>query len=191
MAGSFLASEQFCVTLYVLFVWQAQYFSMLPNIFCDSTSFLCGRCKSLATMMTLLSFCVAGAIFSMSRGSFSWPYCHFVWQVHYSNPASEKYFVTPRSFCVAGAICSMPPRSSRDLDPGVACDPTSFFCVAGAIFFDASEKFCWYCQRLVVTLRPFCVACAIISLPSDPTHLVWPYPPSSWKHGLQRGGKLW
>ena len=24
-------------------------FSMLPNIFCDSTSFLCGRCKSLAT----------------------------------------------------------------------------------------------------------------------------------------------
>ena len=66
---------------YFLFVWQVQYFSMLPNIFCDSTSFLCGRCKSLATMMTLLSFCVAGAIFSMPRGSFSWPYFHFVWQV--------------------------------------------------------------------------------------------------------------
>ena len=43
---------------------------------------LCGRCKSLATMLTLLSFCVAGAIFSMPRGSFSWPYFYFVWQVH-------------------------------------------------------------------------------------------------------------
>ena len=72
--------------------------------------------------------------------------------------------MTPRSFCVAGAICSMPSRSSRDLDPGVACDSTSFF------VWQASEKFCWYCQRLVVTLRPFCVACAIISRPSDPTH---------------------
>ena len=72
--------------------------------------------------------------------------------------------MTPRSFCVAGAICSMPSTSSRDLDPGVACDSTSF------LVWQASEKFCWYCQRLVVTLRPFCVACAIISRPSDPTH---------------------
>ena len=71
--------------------------------------------------------------------------------------------MTPRSFCVAGAICSMPSRSSRDLDPGVACDSTSFFVWQ-------AEKFCWYCQRLVVTLRPFCVACAIISRPSDSTH---------------------
>ena len=42
-----------------------------PRVACDPTSFLCGRCKSLATMVTLLSFCVAGAIFSMPRGSFS------------------------------------------------------------------------------------------------------------------------
>ena len=39
-----------------------------PRVACDPTSFLCGRCKSLATMVTLLSFCVAGAIFSMPRG---------------------------------------------------------------------------------------------------------------------------
>ena len=151
---------------------------------------LCGRRNIFRCFRTFFvippPFCVAGA----NHWRQWWPYFLFVWQVQYfrclgevsrdpisilcgrctSNPASEKYFVTPRSFCVAGAICSMPPRSSRDLDPGVACDPTSFFCVAGAIFFDASEKFCWYCQRLVVTLRPFCVACAIISLPSDPTH---------------------
>ena len=53
-----------------------------------------------------------------------------------SNPASEKYFMTPRSFCVPGAICSMPSGSSRDLDPGVACDSTYFF------VWQASEKFC-------------------------------------------------
>ena len=35
--------------------------------------------------------------------------------------------MTTRSFCVAGAICSMPPRSSRDLDPGVACDKSNVF----------------------------------------------------------------
>ena len=173
--------------VYVLLVWQVQIIGDNG----DPTFFLCGRCNIFRCFRTFFvippPFCVAGA----NHWRQWWPYFLFVWQVQYfrclgevsrdpisilcgrctSNPSSEKYFVTTRSFCVAGAICSMPPRSSRDLDPGVACDPTSFVCVAGAIFFDASEKFCWYCQRLVVTLRPFCVGCAIISLPSDPTAL--------------------
>ena len=86
---------------------------------------LCGRRNIFWCFRTFFvippPFCVAGA----NHWRQWWPYFLFVWQVQYfrclgevsrdpisilcgrctSNPASEKYFVTPRSFCVAGAIC--------------------------------------------------------------------------------------
>ena len=167
---------------HLLFVWQVQIIGDND----DPTFFLCGRCNIFDASGKFL-FCVAGALVTRPPRSTLWPHVLFVWQVLYVR-------------CL---------RSSRDLDPGVACDSTSFF------VWQASEKFCWYCQRLVVTLRPFCVACAIISRPSDPTHrlgrvtndlfvaLAIPKTPSvggsqmtpgnlnHWKHGLQRGGKFW
>ena len=48
-----LPPSRFCVTLYVLFVWQAQYFSMLPNIFCATWT--------QGSLVTPPPFCVAGA----------------------------------------------------------------------------------------------------------------------------------
>ena len=69
----------------------------------DPTSFLCGRCNIFDASekflllcgrrnifdvfekfpVTLLPFCVAGAIFSSPPRSASWPYVLFLWQVQY------------------------------------------------------------------------------------------------------------
>ena len=138
VAGSFLASEQFCVTLYVRFVWQAQYFSMLPNIFCATWT--------QGSLVTPPPFCAAGAIHWRQW----WPYFLFVWQVQYfrclgevsRDPISilcgrcymfdafEKFsWPGPRGrlwlhlfFCVAGL------REVLLILPKVGCDPTSFLC---------------------------------------------------------------
>ena len=99
MAGSFLASEQFCVTLYVRFVWQAQYFSTLPNIFCATWT--------QGSLVTPPPFCVAGA----NQWRQWWPYFLFVWQVQYFR-CLGKFLVTLFLFCVAGALVTRPPRST-------------------------------------------------------------------------------
>ena len=145
----------------------------------------CGRCNifdaSEKFSVTLLPFCVAGAIFSCPARSSSWSYVLFVWQVQYFRCLRE--------------IPSWP-------GPMIACDPTSFL-RGRCHLFDASEKFsvtlrkvacgpssflCGRCKCLatMVTLLPFCAAGAIFSMPPRSSSFVWqaqyfrktPVPPS-------------
>ena len=175
------------------FVWQAQYFRCLREVPRDPT-FLCGRCNifdasekfpvtwTQGSLVTPPPFCVAGAIFSMPPRSSPWhcerllvtlppfcvaganvwwqwwPYFLFVWQVQY-------FRCDPISFLCGR--CNIFLSSEKFL---VTLYCTSFLCGRCDIF-DASEKFpvAWT-QGSLVTLLPFCVAGAIISLPPDPTY---------------------
>ena len=172
---------------------------------------LCGRRNIFRCFRTFFvippPFCVAGA----NHWRQWWPYFLFVWQVQYfrclgevsrdpisilcgrctSNPASEKYFVTPRSFCVAGAICSMSEKFSWPGPRGRLWPHLLFLCGRCNIF---------WCLREVLLILPK-VGC-------DPTSFLcgmcnnfaafWPYPPP-WKSRkwltpcLREGppGRLW
>ena len=86
-----------------------------------------------------------------------------------------------RSFCVAGAIFSMPPRSSCvTRAQGSLVTPPLFF-VAGANFFNASEKFPVTLQRVAVHIKPYvCRQCDFVTLkpfPHPSPHPKTPVPP--------------
>ena len=118
------------VTLAMGFAWQVQQFRCCPlTVYLLvgksrkwQTLTFCGRCNifdaSEKFSVTLLPFCVAGAIFSCPARSSSWSYVLFVWQV--------------QSFWCLREV----PVTLRK----VACDPSSFLC-ARCNIFDASEKF--------------------------------------------------
>ena len=140
------------VTLAMGFAWQVQQFRCLRDVVPWPYTCLLGRVASDRHWLF-----VAGAIFSMPPRSSLWPYFLFVWQVQYFRVLRE--VLRGLTFFLCGR-CNIFDASEKFLrDPGpwslVAPPP---FCVAGAIFSMPPRSSPWHCERLLVTLAPFCVA---------------------------------
>ena len=131
------------------FVWPAQYFQCLREVLCDPmfgdtgdpTCFLCGRCRILdgSEKFLVYTFCLCGR-------------CNIL-------ETSEKVTVTLVPFCGRFLPCLR----------AVLRDPIRSLCVAGAIFFDASEHFLRDLDPRVACDPTFVWQVQIIGDNGDPT----------------------
>ena len=131
----------------------------------DPTCFLCGRCRILdgSEKFLVYTFCLCGrcnildtsekvtvTLREVPRDTSS-----FLWQVPSLAPSSSAW---PYTFALCGRrniFFDASEHFLRDLDPRVACDPTSFLC-GRCNNFDASEMFspdpihaCWEGSQVI------------------------------------------